>query len=550
MGLNPLLSHSASDHTAHPLHTPDVHQGGTVPGGLNSRVHRDLLDRLSSAVTLASGPHQEIAVRAPYTGAPLGSIPVAREADVELAFERARAAQTLWEARPLRERARILLRFHDLLMERCEEILDLVQLETGKARAHVFEEIFDTAINARYYALRAGKLLRPRRRRGTFPLFTKAMEYRSPIGVAGFISPWNYPLSLALTDLLPALMAGNGAVLKPDPQASFTALWGLDLLREAGLPADIFQVVTGDGSVGPLLNDRADFIMFTGSTRTGKLVAAQAGSRLVGCSLELGGKNAMLVLADADLEAAVRGAVRGSFVGAGQACISIERIYVHEALLQPFLERFVERTRALRIGPALDYSAEVGSLTTDRQLASVEAHVQDAVEKGATVLCGGRPRPDLGPLFYEPTILTGVGQGMRLYDEETFGPVVAVYGFSAEQDAVARANGTHYGLNASIWTRDAARGVRLARNLRAGSVNVNEAYAATWGSVDAPIGGMKESGLGRRHGAEGILKYTEAQVVAVQRLLPAAVPPGMDPGLHARLMMSLLKLIRHTRVLG
>jgi acyl-CoA reductase-like NAD-dependent aldehyde dehydrogenase len=284
--------------------------------------------------------------------------------------------------------------------------------------------------------------------------------------------------------------------------------------------------------------------MFTGSTRTGRLVAHQAAERLIGCSLELGGKNPMIVLADADLDRAVDGAIRGCFASAGQVCVSIERIYVDQSIAEPFLRRLGERTRALKLGAALDYSMEMGSLTGERQLRHVEEHIRDAVEKGAVVLAGGHARPDLGPLFYEPTVLTSVTGQMRVFAEETFGPVVSVYPFSSEAEAVELANATRYGLSASIWTRSTAHGARLAQKIRAGNVNVNESYAATWGSVDAPCGGRKESGLRPRHGAEGILKFTETQNVAVQRLVPAGTPEWMDAAVYARWMTRLLKLMK------
>jgi acyl-CoA reductase-like NAD-dependent aldehyde dehydrogenase len=360
--------------------------------------------------------------------------------------------------------------------------------------------------------------------------------------------PWNYPLSLAITDAVPALMGGNSAVLKPDRQTSFTALWAVALLREAGLPRDVFPVVTGDGAVvGPLLAQRADFVMFTGSTRTGKLIAQQAGARLVGCSLELGGKNPMIVLSDADMEKAVDGAIRGCFAGSGQVCVSIERIYVQQPVFEKFVNRFIERVRGLKIGAALDYSMEMGSLTSERQLNTVEEHVRDALLKGARLLAGGQRRPDLGPFFYEPTVLTNVRDDMKLYAEETFGPVVALYPFATEAEAIERANASAYGLNASVWTRDRARGVRVAKQIRAGSVNVNEAYAAAWGSVDSPIGGMKQSGVGRRHGREGILKFMESQTVAVERVLPIAPPRGIGPAVYARWMTRLLRVLRRFR---
>jgi len=517
---------------------------------LSERIGPELAGKLLSHVTVAAEPHDEIAAHTPFTGELLCRIPAGTDADVEQAVMRARTAQPAWAARSFSDRAAIFLRFHDLLLRRQDEVLDLIQLETGKARRYAFEEVLDTAIVSRFYALHAARLLRPRRRRGALPLLTKTWEFHPPAGVVGFIAPWNYPLTLAITDAVAALMAGNAAVLKPDAQTSLTALWAVDLLRQAGLPPDVFAVVTGDGPVvGPEVGRHVDFIMFTGSGRTGRLVARQAADRLIGCSLELGGKNPMIVLHDADLEKAVDGAVRGCFAAAGQVCVSIERILVDEALWDRFVQRFVERTKALRIGAALDYSVDVGSLASDRQMKAVEDHVSDALEHGAQLLAGGRRRPEIGPLFYEPTILTNVNRGMKAYAEETFGPVVSLYSFASEDEAIEQANATRYGLSASMWSRDTTRAARLARRIRAGSVNINEAYAATWGSVDAPIGGMKESGLRGRHGSDGILKFTESQTIAVQRLLPLAPPWGMEPGTYARCMSKLLMWIRKTRLL-
>lgn len=519
--------------------------------GIDESIVTPLLDKLLSQVTLAEGPHGKIEARTPFTGGVWAHIPAGTDADVERAVALARSAQPHWAARSFADRAGIFLRFHDLLLDRQNEILDLIQMETGKARRHAFEEVLDTAIVSRYYAFHAHRLLRPRRRKGALPLLTKTWELRSPVGVVGFIVPWNYPLTLAITDAVAALMAGNTAVLKPDAQTNLTALWAVDLLRRAGLPADVFPVVTGEGTVvGPAIAERVDYVMFTGSGRTGRLVARQAAERLIGCSLELGGKNPMIVLSDADLKKAVDGAVRACFSAAGQICVSVERMLVHETVWDSFISRFVERTKALRLGAALDFSVEMGSLASERQMKAVEDHVSDALAQGAKVLAGGRRRPDLGPLFYEPTILLNVRPGMKVYAEETFGPVVSLYRFASETEAIEQANATRYGLNASIWTRDTRRGVRLARQIRAGSVNVNEAYAATWGSVDSPLGGMKESGLRARHGAEGILKFTESQTVAVQRIIPIAPLPGMDAGFYARWMTRLLKLVRRTRVLG
>ena len=514
------------------------------PGALASGVDPRKLRELAELVVAGSG-RESIAVTVPFTGEVLGRIPRCTESDVEEAVRRARTVQAAWAEVPVEERGAFLLRFHDLVLERREEVLDIIQLESGKARHHALEEVFDSALVARHYGVHGPRYLKPRRRMGALPLLTTAWEHRHPVGVVGVIAPWNFPLILSITDLLAALMAGNTIVLRPDVQSSFTALWAVDLLLEAGIPSGVVTVVTGEGhQLGPHLIDRVDYVMYTGSTRTGKLVARQAADRLIGFSLELGGKNPMLVLPDADLDAAVDGAVRGSFIGAGQVCVSIERIYVDASIADEFTARFVERVRALRLGPALDYSVDVGSLTTEKQLATVSAHVGDAVDKGATVLAGGRARPELGPLFFEPTVLSGVRPGMIAYAEETFGPVVSLYRVSSTDEAVERANDTRYGLNASVYSRSTRRAREVAARIRAGTVNINEAYAATWGSTASPIGGMKESGFGRRHGEEGILKYTEAQTIAVQRLHPLAPPSFMAVERYERLMSKMVRLMR------
>jgi succinate-semialdehyde dehydrogenase / glutarate-semialdehyde dehydrogenase len=509
------------------------------------RIDSALLRRLRSHVVLAPGERRAIESVAPFTGKPLSWVPHGTPADVREAVRRARAAQAGWASTPFAERKRILLRFHDLLLQRREEGLDIVQMESGKARLHAFEELADTAMVARHYAVRAGRYLRPRLRRGLFPAMTLAWEGYQPVGVVGCISPWNYPLNLAITDALPAIMAGNTVVLKPDNQTSFTALWVVDLLYQAGLPADVFCTVTGYGrELGSALIDDVDFVMFTGSSETGRIIGRHAGERLIGCSLELGGKNPMIVLPDADLAKAVEGAARGCFVGAGQVCVSIERIYVHSSLFDRFVERFAARARSLRLGAELAFGPEMGSLASERQLETVSEHVRDAVEKGATVVTGGRPRPELGPYFYEPTILTGVREGMKAFAEETFGPVVAIYPYETVDEAVEAANRTNYGLNASVWSGSVLRGREVAKRIRAGSVNVNEAYAAAWGSVDAPIGGFKDSGEGRRHGREGLLKYTESQTIAAQWGMPIAPPPFLGQENFTRFVTGFLKVVR------
>jgi succinate-semialdehyde dehydrogenase/glutarate-semialdehyde dehydrogenase len=297
--------------------------------------------------------------------------------------------------------------------------------------------------------------------------------------------------------------------------------------------------------VGPPLIDAVDFVMFTGSGRVGKAVARQAAERLTGFSLELGGKNPMIVLENADLDAAADGLVRGAFVAAGQVCVSIERAYIHAPMFDRFVERFVPRVRNMKLSADLEYGVDMGSLTVPRQLDTVTAHVQDALNKGASLLAGGRARRDLGPLFYEPTVLTGVTPAMTVYAEETFGPVVSLYRYTSIDEAVERANDTRYGLNASVWSKDVRAALAVAKRIRAGTVNINDPYAATWTSTSSPIGGMKESGLGRRHGADGILKYTEAQTIAVQRLLPLGPPPFLSERAYSAWIPRLVRLLRH-----
>ncbi|MEJ8659216.1 succinic semialdehyde dehydrogenase [Streptomyces sp. MS1.AVA.4] len=485
----------------------------------------------------------------PFTGEKLADLPESTPEDVAEAFTRARAAQPAWAATSPRARAAVLLRFHDLVLERQAEVLDLIQLETGKARLHAHEEVLAVAVAARHYGRKAPSYLKPKRHTGVVPVLTKTTELRQPRGVVGQIAPWNYPLELSVGDALPAFVSGNAVVMKPDTETALTALWARDLLIEAGLPAGVFQVVIGDGPVvGPEVVKHADYVSFTGSTRTGREVAQGAAARLVGVSLELGGKNAMLVLHDADIDKAAAGAVRACFSSAGQLCISIERLYVHESVADAFVERFAARTKAMRLGNSLAYGADMGSLVGERQLETVRRHVEEAVAKGATLVTGGVHRTDIGPLFYEPTILDGVEAPMAVCAEETFGPVVSIYRFKDEDDVIEQANGTPYGLNSSVWTKDGRRGHAVAARLRTGTVNINEGYAPAYGSVQSPMGGMKDSGLSRRHGSEGILKYTEAQTVAQQRLIPLAPSFGMDDAKYAAFMSTSLKVMKALRL--
>jgi len=506
-----------------------------------------LLKRLAGHVSAAGGG--ETTIPAPFTGDPLATLPLASADDVRKAFDTAREAQRAWAALPVAERVKPFLRLVDVLVDRREEILDVVQWETGKARRHAYEEVLDVALCSLYYARRAGKLLKPRRRQGMTPVATKVQELRQPKGVVGLISPWNYPFSLGVSDLLPALMAGNAVVHKPDTQTCLSSLWALDLLIELGLPKDLWQIVLGDpDDIGDPLLENADYVAFTGSTRGGKAIAAKVADRLIGYSLELGGKNPMIVLPDADLDKTARGAVRACFTNAGQLCISIERMYVHESIYDEFSKKFVAEVQNMKLGADFSFDTQMGSFTYQRQFDGVTKQVEQAVAAGATVLAGGRPRPDIGPLFFEPTVLADVTGEMDLCANETFGPVVALYKYSTEDEAVAKANDTSYGLNASIWTGNVAHGRRLAARIQAGTVNINDGYGAAYASHDAPMGGMKQSGVGRRHGAEGLLKYTEVQTIASQQYMELEPPGKMSYEKFANLMAGSVKAMKRLRL--
>lgn len=495
---------------------------------------------------LVTGPRPEVRpCISPLTGAVLHELPLSTRADVQVAIDHARSAQRAWARLPIEQRATIILRVHDLVLDRQVQLLDLMQLESGKTRLQAFEEIADIALVARHYGRAGAAHLATKRIWGAYPVLTQAETVRQPYGVVGIVSPWNYPFTLPIGDTIPALLAGNAVVLRPDPQTTLTALFGAQILHDAGVPDGVLQVVSGEGpTVGQAVVELADYVCYTGSTEVGRAIAQTAARRLVPSSLELGGKNTLYVRADADLRRTVPGAIRASFGSAGQLCIHAERIVLHESIADAFLAAFVPAVAAMRIGPALEYGDDMGTLVSQRQLDRVQAHVADAVAKGAQVLVGGRARPDLGPFFHEPTVLAGVTADMACRDEETFGPVVSVYRVGSDEEAIALANDTAYGLNASIWSRDVRTARALARRIRTGTVNINDGYAASWGASGAPMGGMGQSGLGRRHGAEGITKYTESQTIAAQHLAPIAPFGGLDDRRFAAALTGGLKLLR------
>jgi succinate-semialdehyde dehydrogenase / glutarate-semialdehyde dehydrogenase len=481
-----------------------------------------------------------------FTGKELATIPVGTAEDALAAIERARVAQKAWAKRPVAERAEIFHRYRDLVLAHRDELMDMAQAETGKSRAAAQEEVLDIAMTSRHYARTAAKLLAPKRVTGMLPVLTKTTVHYQPKGVVGVISPWNYPMTLAVSDAIAALLAGNAVVLKPDSQTPYCALACVELLYKAGLPRDLFAVVPGPGSVvGTAIVENTEYVMFTGSTATGQRLAEQAGRRLIGFSAELGGKNAMIVARGANLREVSDAAVRACFSNSGQLCISIERIYVEQSIADEFTAKFGQRVRDMTLGAGYEFGIEMGSLISEDQIKTVSAHVDDAKVKGAKVIAGGNARPDLGPLFFEPTVLTGVSEDMECAANETFGPLVSIYPVSDVEEAISKANDTEYGLNASVWAKTKAQGEDIAARLHSGTVNVDEGYAPAWGTTAAPMGGMGVSGMGRRHGADGLLKYTESQTIATTRLLNLGGPRGLSPKLWAKIMPPFVKALKY-----
>lgn len=503
--------------------------------------------RISELTALIRATGDEIRTTiSPLSGADVATIPVSTEQDVLDAFAAARVAQENWARTPLRHRKKALLKLHDLILKNQAELLDLIQLESGKARSHAFDEVLHTALTGRYYGRKLSSILGPHRRSGVYPVITGIRQYQQPKGVVGLITPWNYPLSMALVDGLAAVAAGNAVVHKPDSQSPLTALAIVQLLQKAGFPKDLWQVVSGAGSViGSVIIDNADYICFTGSTATGKRIAAQCSERLIGCSLELGGKNPMIVLPGANVAKAVEGTVNAAFSSAGQLCVSIERIYVHDSIYAEYRDALAERLSNLTFGANADWEVEMGTLVSPSQLATIEKHVADALDNGATLVSGGITRPDIAPWFHEPTVLEDVPETAICFAEETFGPLVSLYPYTIVGEAIEAANSTVYGLNASVWG-PVRRARKVAPKIKAGTVNINEGFAATFGSIGAPMGGMKESGTGRRQGAEGVLRFTETQSVGVQRVIPVGGPSFLPQRTFASLLTFGLKFLRRT----
>jgi succinate-semialdehyde dehydrogenase/glutarate-semialdehyde dehydrogenase len=477
----------------------------------------------TQAAEVKAEARREVVSYDPATGEEVGRVPLSSAEDVRRAAARAREAQKGWAALSFKERGAVVMRARSLVLEELEEIASLVSRESGKPAAEaVSMEIVPTLDLMRHFARETPRLLRPERIDiGLYNFLgrTSTIEYR-PLGVVGIISPWNFPWAIPLGEVVMALMAGNAVVLKPSELTPLVGLKIGEVFSRAGLPEGILEVVTGDGSTGAALVEAGvDKVMFTGSVATGRRVAEAAARRLTPVVLELGGKDPMIVFEDADVGAAVEAAVWGAFANSGQACASVERCYVQERVAEEFTSRVVEKVKTLRQSASHEDGADLGAMSSERQLLTVEGHVSEALSRGARALTGGA-RPggtDARGWFHEPTVLTGVDHSMSVMREETFGPVLPIMTFRDEREAVRLANDSPFGLTASVWTRDIARGRRVAREIEAGTVMVNEVLY-THGIAQTPWGGVKQSGLGRTHGRLGLLELVAPHHIHVNRL--------------------------------
>jgi acyl-CoA reductase-like NAD-dependent aldehyde dehydrogenase len=473
-----------------------------------------------------------IAVENPATGEPITTVPVLGAAELEAMVLRARQAQPQWEAIGFDGRARIMRRAQKWMLDNADRVLDSVVRESGKTYEDAqLADLGYTVTALGFWAKEAGKYLADERVpswNNPVAAGKKLVIRHVPVGVVGVIGPWNYPIANSFGDCIPALMAGNSVILKPSEVTPLSSLLMADMMRECGLPEGVFQVATGDGSTGAALIGHVDCVMFTGSSRTGKAVMRAAAEALVPCYLELGGKDPMIVCADADLERAANAATFYSMNNGGQVCISVERCYVEEPIYDEFVARVTDKVRALRQGePTGVGTVDVGAVIFPPQLDIVDEHVRDAVAKGAKVLTGGHPHSERGR-YYEPTVLVDVDHSMRLMQEETFGPTLPIMKIANPEEGVRLANDSAYGLQASVWTGDADRGEELARRIEAGVVCVNDAQI-NYSALNLPMGGWKSSGIGTRHGSGGIRKYTKTQSLLVTRRAPFKREPFMFP---------------------
>lgn len=471
----------------------------------------------------------EIVSRNKGNGEVLGKVVSLSEQDAQEAVDNARRAQSAWAKHSFQTRSRVILRFRDLVLERADEIADLLARENGKTRLEALSmEIVPIVDLCTYFAKNAQEILAPR------PIRLRLMRHRGsyvhykPRGVVLVISPWNFPFSIAHGEIVMALLAGNSVVHKPASLTPLIAQKGAELLHEAGLPSGCLQVVTTPGSVAEkMIHMGVNYVNFTGSTAVGQRVAEACGRALIPYSLELGGKDPLIVCADADLERAANACVWGAFANAGQVCASVERVYAAAQIHDDLVNRVVEKTRRLRVGDPLSAKTDVGAITDEKQLEVIEKQVNDAVAKGAKVLVGGKRGPGPG-LFFEPTVLIHATEDMDVVREETFGPVLPILRVESEEEAIRRANDSIYGLDAYVFSRDREKARKIAEQLEAGTVMINEVLT-TYGAPETPWGGVKKSGIGRVHGDDGLRDLCERYHVNYDRIPGFARDPYWYP---------------------
>ncbi len=460
---------------------------------------------------------RRLGIRSPATRERVGEIVVSRREEVEAAVAKARDAQREWARVPIAERARIVRSAIDILVERRQEVVETIINETGKTRLEaLMMEIVPGCDYLNFWSQRAVRELSDEKRKlhGYLRPVKKLIMHYRPLGVVGVITPWNGPFSLAINPTTQAVLAGNAVILKPSEVAPYSGDWAIKLLREAGVPEGVVQTVHGDGETGgALVNGGVQKISFTGSVSTGKKIAAACAEQLIPYSLELGGKDAMIVCADADLERAAGGAVFNSMLNSGHVCMGVERVYVVESVADEFEERVANIVRELRYGAGDD--VDVGAVFWDRQLPIIERHIEDAKRKGAEIVVGGEADTSKG-LFYKPTFVRNVNHSMELMREETFGPIVSVMRVKDEEEAIRLANDSHYGLSGSVWTRDIQKGIEIAKRMETGSVIINDASMA-YGAPEAPFGGVKDSGVGHVNGLGALRSYTHQQPIIIHR---------------------------------
>ena len=470
----------------------------------------------ASAITVETLPSYN-----PATGEILGQVDTTPPGSLPGIVKQARVVQAYWKDQPILKRLALIRALGECMLAQKDELADAVVRESGKPRVEaLFADVFVGLDTAKYVASQGAALLAPEpvEHHSTAAKAKSGTIYYEALGVVGIISSWNYPLAIPLGQIIPALAAGNAVVCKNSDLTPQCGVLIEKLFLESGFPKGLVTVVQGAGAVGQsLISASPDKILFTGSVATGRRVAEACAAKLIPSVLELGGKDAMIVLADADLEVASSAAVWGSYTNCGQVCLSVERLYVDERVSEKFIQLCVEKTKKLRLGPGSHHDSDVGPMIRPHHVVRMTDLIDDAVEMGARVLCGGRPRPDLGPCFFEPAVIADVDASMRLFQEETFGPILAIHVVSGEEEAIRLANDSPFALSASVWSSDSSRAESVAKRVRAGAVMVNDAISY-FAIAEAPHGGCGASGWGRSHGRAGLREIVQTKYIDVDRL--------------------------------